>query len=268
MPLTNEQIENAKPIFLALLSDDGAVVGNKTLRSQLQTKTKKEQAVDLTDDDYWTIRNALVAEGKIRRGKGNGGSVAKTVVSAAPVKQPDDQQKYKDERSLYQPIHSIIASAWVKEYAIDDFVSQITASQGSRNTGGKWTRPDITLVALRSYPFIPGKTIEVITFEIKPWYYLGVEGVFETASHSAFAHRSYLMIHAPQTIEDLEPYERVARESERFGVGLVTFEDPANWDTYNIRLDAEHSAPDPSAMCEFISQQLTRENQGRIQRWK
>lgn len=266
MALTPDDIAMYKGIFLAMVPENGTAIGNKTLRPQLRDKIKADHGVELTDDDYWAIRNALLTDGKLRTGKGNGGSVARTAGVVTVAKQPTEQRKYKDEADLYPPVHDTIKSSWVKNYEIDDFVSQVTANQGGRNTGGKWTRPDITLVALRMYPFIPGKSLEVITFEIKPWYSLGVEGVFETASHSAFANRSYLMIHAPSTVEESDAYERIEREADRFRIGLVTFDDPADWDTYNIRIDAEHNVPDPSAMCRFISEQLTKENQGKIQR--
>lgn len=266
MVLTPDEIGGLKAHLFALIPEDGRPIGNKTVRLQFKETAKKQRNIDLSDDDYWAVRNALLADGKVRTGRGNGGAVARVIVQVAQAKQPMEQKKYKDEADLYPVVHKTIIDSWVKNYEIDDFVCQVTANQGGRNTGGKWTRPDITLVAVRVYPFVPGKSIEVISFEIKPWNYLGVDGVFETASHSAFAHRSYLIIHAPGTVDESEAYERVEREAERFGVGLVTFEDPADWDSYNIRIEGNHRLPDPASMCRFISEQLTKDNQGKIQR--
>jgi len=266
MALTPKQIDDLKSVLFDLIPEDGRPIGNKTVRLQFKEKAKKEMAIDSNDDDYWAVRNALLADGKVRTGRGNGGAVARVIVQVAPAKQPVEQKKYKDEGALYPVVRKTIIDSWVKNYEIDDFVCQETANQGGRNTGGKWTRPDITLVAVRVYPFVPGKSIEVISFEIKPWNYLGVDGVFETASHSAFAHRSYLMIHAPGTVDESEAFGRLQREAERFGVGLVTFEDPTDWDSYNIRLEGDHRVPDPASMCQFISEQLTKDNQGKIQR--
>ena len=244
MPLATENIAKYKPILLAIIPDNGAAIGNKTLRSKFKEAVKAKDKLKLTDDDYWMIRNALLTDGIIRTGRGYGGSVARVISETVLSKQPKEQLKYQDEDSLYTPMHDTIKRSWVKNDQIENFVSKITARQGRRDTGGRWTRPDITLVAVRLYPFIPGKSIEVITFEIKPWNYLGVEGVFETASHSAFAHRSYLMIHAAKSIYELPAYERIERECVRFGVGLITCEDPADWETYDTRLDAVHHVPD------------------------
>lgn len=263
--LAPEDISKYKSLLLDLLPKSGSTIGNKTVRPQLQERIKKEFGQTITEDDYWAIRNALIADGKIRRGGGNGGAIYLANVTALQPATPSGE-KYKNESDLYSPVHNTILESWVKDYGIEDFVSQVTAQQGSRNTGGKWTRPDISLFAVRVYPFIPGKSIELITFEIKPLYAFGVEGVFETASHSAFAHRSYFMIHVPKSYDDSEVLDRLGRESERFGVGLVTFEDPTEWDTYNIRVEAVHKTPDPSELCSFINVQLTQDNRTKIQK--
>jgi hypothetical protein len=94
------------------------------------------------------------------------------------------------------------------------------------DTGGKWTRPHITLFAVRIYPYIPGKSIELVSFEIKYLGAYGVEGVFEAASHSAFTHRSYLMVQVPKGFDDPKVLDRLDGESGSFGVGFYTFEDP------------------------------------------
>jgi hypothetical protein len=72
----------------------------------------------------------------------------------------------KKEASLYEPFHLAIVNGYTKENRIKRFISEVTAQQGRRTTGGKWTRPDVTVVAVRTYQFTPGKRIEVITFEV------------------------------------------------------------------------------------------------------
>lgn len=263
--LTPEDITKYKEIFLELLPKNGATIGNKTVRPQLREQIKKDWSQSITEDDYWAIRDSLIADGRIKMGRGKGGAVYLVNVTE-PQPTPHASTKYKNEADLYGPIHKTIADSWVKNYGIEDFISQVTAQQGSRNTGGKWTRPDISLFAVRIYPFIPGKSVELITFELKPLYAFGVEGVFETASHSAFAHRSYLMLHVPKDYDDEDVLGRLDKESERFGVGFLTFEEPTDWDTFNIRVEAKLTTPDPSELCSFINVQLTPENRTKIQR--
>jgi adenine-specific DNA-methyltransferase len=40
----------------------------------------------LTDDDYWRLRNKLLDEGRIGKGKGKGGSVYRLVESTSALK--------------------------------------------------------------------------------------------------------------------------------------------------------------------------------------
>lgn len=55
---------------------------------------------------------------------------------------------------------------------------EITAKQGSRQTGGKWTRPDVIAVGYKTFPYLPGRYLEVVTFEIKPFQTTDVSAVY------------------------------------------------------------------------------------------
>ena len=69
-----------------------------------------------------------------------------------------------------------------------------------------WTQPDLSLVAIHTFTYIPGKTIELITFEVKRAEDFKIEGVFETAANSRATHRSYLMIHTPNGKPDTDKF--------------------------------------------------------------
>ncbi|HVN86350.1 MAG TPA: hypothetical protein VMW17_16065 [Candidatus Binatia bacterium] len=161
-------------MLFASLPKEGTSVGNTTLLQKLREAAKQKLDIDLSDDMYWEIRNALVAAGKIAKGRGLGGSA----------------------------------------YRVQ------SANQGRKKPGGKWTRPDFALAAVKSFPYIPGKVLELITFEVKPADDYRIEGVFETAAHSRFSHKSCLLIYAPSGKPDTQDSERVEREYERFGLGL------------------------------------------------
>jgi hypothetical protein len=47
------------------------------------------------------------------------------------------------ERSLYEPMRRVIAGEWAKDKRFDPLAVEITAQQGRRETGGRFTRPDI-----------------------------------------------------------------------------------------------------------------------------
>lgn len=266
MDLTSKEIEKSKSLLLDLVPMDGAAIGNKAARAQLIDLVEKKIGKKILEDDYWVIRNSLIDEGKITTGKGNGGSILRINVSV-PKSPLVVDNVYSRESDLYRPVHDTIIEGWVKNNNIDDFVSEITAFQGKRDTGGPWTRPDISVFAIRAYPYVPGKTIELITFEIKAINNYFIGGVYETASHSAISHRSYLMVHAPKNLDQsTEPsLDRLESEAGRLGVGFITFEDPCNFDTFNVRVEALLQKPDPANLCKFISSQFSQAGKDKIQ---
>ena len=83
---------------------------------------------------YFTVRNILLDDGLIARGRGKRGSVS-------------EQMPKKKWRRIW-PLGVLIAAA-----------------QGKRATGGPWTRPDIVGVAIRTFRYLPSEYLEVVTFE-------------------------------------------------------------------------------------------------------
>jgi hypothetical protein len=253
--------------FIDLLPVDGRGIGNTTLRDQLRRRI--EPADTLTDEDYWTLRNGLLDDGRIEMGRGRGGSVRLVVAPVEEAALPDLRQPVQViERPLYEPFQNAIITGYAKENRLKRFVSEITASQGRRNTGGKWTRPDVTLIAVRSYTFIPGKHLEVISFEVKPSLDTALEGVFEALAHSVFAHRSYLAVDISAFAEEDDiPDQRIIQETSRLGVGYITFTDVTDYSTYEIATTAKLREPDPFEVDQFIKTQISLEKQEELMEW-
>ena len=268
MEMTPEELLKYKSILLDFVPKDGTAIGNMYARSHVIDKIKEYSGKIINDNDYWTIRNSLMADGKITKGPGKGGSIYRINDVTEKNEEPAITKSGR-ESDLYQPVHKTIIESWVKEYEIEDFICQITAAGGKRDTGGPWTRPDISLFAVKTYPYIPGRQIELITFEIKPLHLSTekyVAGVFETASHHAFAHRSYLMVHVSKK-EEIDPLiDRIEKETQRMKVGLVTFDEAKKWETYNVRVEAVLQEPDPVNLCKFIGTQFTQDNKDKIQK--
>ncbi|MFZ0962160.1 MAG: hypothetical protein WAO35_14765 [Terriglobia bacterium] len=249
--ITEETEKKARRLLLSLVPRDGKRVANSALRRTFLDESRKELKQAFGEEVYWQIRNGLIETGRLERGRGKGGTI-RLVADTLRQRKPRAKRRGK-ESGLYGPFHETVQTEWVQEYDITEYVTEISAHKGKTHTGGKWTRPDVTLVSVGTYTFIPEKTIEVITFEIKPEDATGVEGIYEAASHSAFANKSYLALHLPENQQDTDFLERLEEEAIRFGVGLVTFGDPAKWDTFEVRVEAQHKTPSPSAMNKFLS---------------
>ena len=91
-----------------------------------------------------------------------------------------------------------------------------------------------------------------------------IEGVFETAAHSRATHRSYLMIHTPNGKPDTDKFQRLASECERFRLGLIIFEDPQSWETFETVQEAQRRNPNPADVNAFIRNVMSKQSQETI----
>lgn len=244
----------------ARIPADGTFVGNTRLRDALGWDINR----------YWSTRDSLIERGVIGIGRGRGGSVFR--VEHSRENEWEQESEVTDfapsltERSLYEPFQTSIEK-WANDLKIGEFFTEITAFQGRRNTGGRWTRPDLTLISVGKYHFFPGAVLDVWTFEVK-FLNDAVLGVFEAAAQSRIATKSYLAVCVHDS--DAQGGEILARaraECDRFGIGLITFEDPAEFETFDFVLEAERRNPDPAEIDQFVSQQISENGQRKLQLW-
>ena len=249
-------------LLFGLVPSDGTRIGNKKLREIFIRTAQSQLRMKVGEDDYWDRRKQLIAAGQVGKGRGKGGSVYRE----APTTKKRGRKKKGKESDLYPGVEEYIETRWVVDNAIEknQFVLQQTASQGKKSTGGKWTRPDFALVVVSKYPYIPEKTLDLVTFEVKREDQYEIHGVYETAAHSRFSHKSYLLIHAPNGQPETEDFERLKRECLRFGLGLVLFSNSKDGDTYDLIQEAERRAPDPADVNDFISTQFKEKNKTQI----
>lgn len=256
--------------FFDALPTNGDAVGNVSLREKLGWQV----------DRYFQAREALLRQQKVTLGKGKGGSVRrrltvdtlKAAETVAPPQAPAEAERAEvdhkaRERDLYPQIVRAVDN-WARDlgYSKLRFVVDIS-SQGSRRTGGKWTRPDIVMVSLENYSCIPGKNLEVITFEIKPAWSWGIEAVFEAASHSRFATKSYLVLHKNGEPSDAELLERIEDECRRFGVGLIVTATPDNFSENDFVIEPGDSRTDLFEMNAFLEEQLPEDKLDELRIW-
>lgn len=89
----SKKIEYQK-LLMNLVPESGNNIGNVSLREQLQEEIGS-LGDNLSDEDYWLLRDSLIDSGLIEQGRGRGGSVHRvrvvapgTVVPAAPYGLP------------------------------------------------------------------------------------------------------------------------------------------------------------------------------------
>lgn len=259
--------ENLKEQLLAQIPIDGTSVGNAALRTAL--------GWDL--GQYQTIRDQLVRDGLIEPWRGRGGTVRRTRITDRPkpesLKTADVEQEEKDalskrrmlEAKLYPPLLGCLR-LWASDQGWTDHIVHQLSHRERRNTGGAWTRPDFVVIGYRKFEYTPGILRDLETFEVKTSA-CGIDAVYETAAQSRVATKSYLIIHRTNEGPAIEDLDRIESECVRFGVGLILFTDPKNYETWEYRVEPKRHEPDPFDIEEFVQTQVPSTDQERIRKW-
>ena len=267
-------IQTDKEAFLEKLKLESGAVGNGRLMRLLDWNNL---------DRYWQAHKELANEGLIVRGRGRGGSVilaanvlppAEDNASTSPTSIADTQQgsvndHFHSEQNLYQPARKILEADWVKERNYDNAIVEVTAKAGAR-ASGIWTRPDITIVASKSYPYLPGRSFEIVTFEIKKADAIDVRGVFEALSHRRFATASYVLFYTGKNSSNTsEPnIARVKDLARDHGVGVISAEDINDYDTWEELVEARRNVYNPEEANFFLQTALTEVTRQKIIQWQ
>ena len=276
MPLTGKpaaEISDLEAQFLNGVPDDGTSIGNKRLR---------DEVLGWDSDLYLAVRKRLIDAGSLVVGRGKGGSVRRLIEEAGPGPQEAEVQAvepaaaepaaadpFADEASLYAPVTDVIRNRWIQDQPFDQVLVEQT-DRGGRRKDGIWTRPDVTVAAMTSYTYVPGRHFDIITFEIKRHSGFNVTAIYEALAHRRAATRSYVFVYIPENLQDT--FENptlvdISEEASKHGIGLIVASDPSDFDTWDIREDAVRVSPDPARLNAFIRNQMSEGSREQIVRW-
>jgi hypothetical protein len=165
----------------------------------------------------------------------------------------------KNEFALYEPMRRVIKTDWAKDHRREPLAVEITALRGRRATGGIWSRPDIVSVEVRTFAYVPGKYLEVATFEVKVANAINVQACYEALAHRRAATHSYVLLHVPADQSDNleDDVADVAEAARAHGIGVIAAADPADYRTWEEREEARRVEPDPERLNTFVATQLS-----------
>jgi hypothetical protein len=172
------------------------------------------------------------------------------------------------ELTLYDPAVKQLQKSWQRRRQLDQCHCETTAQQGRRDTGGSWSRPDITAVGYKKYEYIPDKILEVFTFELKAAYDVSIKGVMEALAHREAATRSYVIYYTADRDFDAFPEaSRIEELAARHGIGVIAASDIENFDTWEEVTTAKRSTPDPDNLETFIKRTLSEDARSKLRKW-
>lgn len=270
MDFSPEEIEKMKETIFENIPEYGRIT-NKELRENINQPW--------TDDYYTQIRNLLIYDGKIVARKGRGGSVERVLRSDEySVADTNSDQTINPEASnfdienkLYEPFSKQLREKWLKYEAFDDFKVETTyaVGGGKQQKGGIWSHPDISVAGYRTFQYVPGRFLEIITYEVKTSANLNITSIYEALAHRRAANKSYVLAHMnEETKKNKEDIIlEITNEAKKYGIGIIIAEDPDDADTWEEILEAERFDPEPSRLNDFITRKLSDETKESIVRW-
>ena len=237
--------------------------GGRLPRHQLWTllPNKRYQPTD----EYWEAEQALVDARRVERRRGRNGGIyllppsPTTVEGGAKVAQAIAEDEFTREAAHYEPALKTLLSHWTEQPGFTHAFGAITAGQGRRQTGGRWSRPDLVLCTVSDWIFSSRPEGEVRTFEVKRFEALDVLAVYEAVSHKSRAHYSYvLVVNFPEELnQDQESdFDNLLSVAGKQGIGVITARDSADWNTWAIELDPGRSDADHQAVNQLLLDQV------------
>ncbi len=220
-----------KKVWDAILSQDGITPNNISISSDLPE-------IGDAQDAHRYVRELQEGE-LVSVGRGRGGVVRRNF------------KRYPRERDSYRDIRAELETRWAQEsphnYIDGDRFCAVLATHGLKR--GRWNAPDITLIGGKTLRFLPGKFLDIVTFEVKPE--LDITGLYEALSHRTHATHAYLICYNGNE-PDAAEVGRITREAVRTGVGFILARQPDDCGTWQKIVPATRWSPDPEAMHDFI----------------
>lgn len=222
-----------------------------------QTATTLKRQLGLSDDDFKEAADYGCSSKVIKWSSHNYYSPLKSYVVP--------------EEAYYEWIKQSIEALWLVEgYDSSAFYVENTSRIDSK-IEGPWTRPDLTLVSHKKFPWTIGTEFDVVTFEIKRPDNANVLAVFEALSHAAAATRAYVVFPvAAETwrLENPAQERRVRDECVRHGVGLILVSNVNGMPVAQHVLKAARREIDHEKCSDFLDAVVSPIGKKRISEWK
>jgi len=255
-------IEDIKLIDLIRekLPDDGSPIGNHAVIRALET-----DGFSISREKYYELRAYLIEQGEAERVYGGHGGRVRRTKPIEPIPIPPDprDKDWLKEKNLYPWFADFLRYHWrqpLQSKPIIDIIANIRIPQIDR----VWSNPDIILLDLISYKWLPNREVEVYSFELKTSKSGNRSDVFQALAHGAFAHFPYLGWHTKDI--DLFKIDDVEQTCRDYNVGLITFSDPTSFKSYEVRNIPSRHIPSLSAIDDMLDK-LCIDDQKRLSEW-
>ena len=175
----------------------------------------------------------------------------------------------KRELDLYAPMKRELEERWAAQpgreyYPPPGRYLRVLVNQGENK--GTWTRPDLTLVGGKTLPYLPGKFLDVVTFEVKFWPDL--KGLYEALAHRRRATHSYVVYFPRGKDHNWEPHAedvaRITTEALRYGIGVLLARQEDDFASWKELVEPNKNETDPQMLHSFLTSLTAKDHEFRL----
>jgi hypothetical protein len=248
--------------ILSLLPEDGAPVGHRVIRTMLARRLECRIDPNL----YFEAVDQLTKAGIIGRARGRGGSIflagaTDEVVSLSP---PEPAGAWNEAR-LMAPLKHYLENYFGQSLDLPPGSTCIVADTSSRGPkNGQWARPDFIFISIMRFQLLPGRQVDVHSFELKAEAGGTVQAVHEALAQTRFTNFGHLVWHVPFNSKAEARLPEIVNQCERHGIGLLIIRDPNDYQTWETLVDPTPKNTSPATIDAFLLSRLSAEQQNEL----
>jgi hypothetical protein len=153
---------------------------------------------------------------------------------------------------LYADVARVIASYWgPRELRLRNISTMITAQSGRRGSG-VWTHPDLVVAADPARRASQDEPRRTHAIEVETADGFDLRSVYQAHAQGRGADYSWVFGNKDPGV-DPPDWDRVCWTADELGVGLVTFDRPGAYGTWQTHLTARHNEPDRDERESFLN---------------
>jgi len=222
--------------------------------------------VAVSPELYFAALDYLALKKRIGRSRGQGGGVflAQEVSGETPASKIKDSWP---EAKLMEPLERYLKEHFVKTLDLPSGSTWMIANASSAGPkSGQWSRPDFIAVSVMRFQLLPGRNVQVHSFELKTETGGSVQAVHEALAQTRFTHFGHLVWHLPCGSKDEVRLADVTAQCETHGIGLILIRDPDQPGTWEIKLDPAYKDTSAATVDAFLLSRLSGHQTGQLKK--
>lgn len=172
------------------------------------------------------------------------------------------------ESDLYKPVHDFLEIRFrgrlKPTYGDIRSVSAVTAET---HGAGHWSNPDLALAALWRTKYGLNWSFDLHGFEVKTEANCTPAAVHEALSQATLVNYSHLVWHKPTWSLEATDCQAILERCQRYGIGLITFVEPADADSFVVHSPARRHDTSDEAVDEFIETRFPKAAREQLTKW-